>query len=79
MLVASLRNNYGTVIQDCIHVKVRVSGIVKAKAVYLAIGSDMTGNKEVLGWWIAQNEGAKFWLQVATELKNRDKNNSIDK
>ena len=49
----------------------RDSGVVKAKAVYLAIGIDMTGNKEVLGLWIAQNEGAKFWLQVVTELKNR--------
>jgi transposase-like protein len=45
---------------------VRDSGVVKAKAVYLAIGIDMTGNKEVLGLWIAQNEGAKFWLQVVT-------------
>ena len=36
-----------------------------------AIGIDMTGNKEVLGLWIAQNEAAKFWLQVVTELKNR--------
>jgi putative transposase len=50
---------------------VRDSGVVKAKAVYLAIGIDMTGNKEVLGLWIAQTEGAKFWLQVVTELKNR--------
>ncbi len=43
--------------------------MVRAKAVYLAIGIDMTGNKEVLGLWIAQTEGAKFWLQVVTELK----------
>ena len=51
--------------------KVRDTGVVRAKAVYLAIGIDMTGNKEVLGLWIAQTEGAKFWLQVVTELKNR--------
>jgi putative transposase len=57
---------YPIVYLDCIHVKVRDSGVVKAKAVYLAIGIDMTGNKEVLGLWIAQNEGAKFWLQVVT-------------
>jgi putative transposase len=57
---------YPIVYLDCIHVKVRGSGVVKAKAVYLAIGIDMTGNKEVLGLWIAQNEGAKFWLQVVT-------------
>ncbi len=62
---------YPIVYLDCIHVKVRDSGVVKAKALYLAIYINMTGNKEVLGLWIAQNESAKFWLQVATELKNR--------
>ena len=62
---------YPIVYLDCIHAKVRDSGAVRAKAVYLAIGIDMTGNKEVLGLWIAQTEGAKFWLQVVTELKNR--------
>ncbi len=56
---------------DCIHVKVRDSGAVRTKAVYLAIGVNMAGHKEVLGLWIAQTEGAKFWLQVVTELKNR--------
>ena len=56
---------------DCIHVKVRDSGAVRNKAVYLAIGVNMDGHKEVLGLWIAQTEGAKFWLQVVTELKNR--------
>ena len=62
---------YPIVYLDCIQVKVRDSGVVKAKAVYLAIGIDMKGNKEVLCLWIAQNEGAKFWMQVVTELKNR--------
>lgn len=62
---------YPIIYLDCIHVKVRDSGVVKAKAVYLAIGIAMTGQKEVLGLWIAQTEGAKFWLQVVTELKNR--------
>jgi len=56
---------------DCIHVKVRDTGAVRNKAVYLAIGVNMSGHKEVLGLWIAQTEGAKFWLQVVTELKNR--------
>lgn len=56
---------------DCIHVKVRDAGAVRAKAVYLAIGVNMNGHKEVLGLWIAQTEGAKFWLQVVTELKTR--------
>lgn len=55
---------------DCI-LKVRDAGAVRTKAVYLAIGVNMEGHKEVLGLWIAQTEGAKFWLQVVTELKTR--------
>lgn len=62
---------YPIVYLDCIHVKVRDAGTVRAKAVYLALGINMTGEKELLGIWIAQTEGAKFWLQVITELKNR--------
>src|SRR5690554_3987088 len=62
---------YPIVYLDCIHVKVRDSGAVRVNAVYLAIGINMNGEKEVLGLWIAQTEGAKFWLQVVTELKNR--------
>ena len=54
---------YPIVYLDCIHVKVR-EGAVRVKAVYLAIGITMQGNKEVLGLWLAQTEGAKFWLQV---------------
>lgn len=61
---------YPIVYLDCIHVKVR-EGAVRIKAVYLAIGITMSGNKEVLGLWLAQTEGAKFWLQVVTELRNR--------
>jgi len=61
---------YPIVYLDCIHVKVR-DGSVRVKAVYLAIGINMSGEKEVMGLWIAQTEGAKFWLQVVTELKNR--------
>ena len=61
---------YPMVYLDCIHVKVR-DGSVRVKAVYLAIGINMNGEKEVLGLWMAQAEGAKFWLQVITELKNR--------
>ena len=56
---------------DAIQFKVRDSGHVRNKAVYLAIGITLHGMKEVLGLWIAQTEGAKFWLQVVTELKNR--------
>lgn len=55
---------------DCIHTKVR-EGAVRVKAVYLALGINLDGEKEILGLWIAQNEGAKFWLQVVTELRNR--------
>lgn len=62
---------YPIVYLDCIHVKVRDGGTVRAKAVYLALGINMAGEKELLGIWIAQTEGAKFWLQVVTELKNR--------
>jgi len=62
---------YPIVYLDCIHVKIRDSGVVKAKAIYLALGITMTGQKEVLGLWVVQTEGAKFWLQVVTELKNR--------
>src|SRR5256885_5165311 len=56
---------------DAIQFKVRDGGHVKNKAIYLAIGVTLDGLKEVLGLWIAQTEGAKFWLQVVTELKNR--------
>jgi len=62
---------YPIVYLDAIHFKVRDSGHVRNKAVYLAIGVTMEGLKEVLGLWILQTEGAKFWLQVVTELKNR--------
>ena len=66
-----LEEVYPIVYMDAIQFKVRDSGHVKNKAVYLAIGMTMEGMKEVLGLWIAQTEGAKFWLQVVTELKNR--------
>jgi putative transposase len=62
---------YPIVFLDALQYKVRDGGHVRNKAVYVAIGVDMNGLKEVLGLWIAQTEGAKFWLQVVTELKNR--------
>lgn len=62
---------YPIVYLDCIHVKVRDNGAVRVKAGYLALGINMAGEKELLGIWIAQTEGAKFWLAVVTELKNR--------
>ena len=62
---------YPIVYMDALHFKVRDNGHVRNKAVYLAIGVNLKGYKEVLGMWIAQTEGAKFWLSVVTELKNR--------
>jgi putative transposase len=62
---------------DAIQFKVRDGGQVRNKAIYLAIGITVTGMKEVLGLWIAQTEGAKFWLQVVTELKNRGVNDIV--
>ena len=56
---------------DAIVLKVRDNGQVKNKALYLAVGITMQGDKEVLGMWMSLNEGAKFWLSVVTELKNR--------
>jgi len=56
---------------DALQFKVRDGGHVRNKAIYVAIGVSLAGMKEVLGLWIAQTEGAKFWLQVVTELKNR--------
>lgn len=62
---------YPLVIFDALRVKIRDEGVVKNKAVYLALGMNMDGVKQVLGLWIEQTEGAKFWLRVMTELKNR--------
>lgn len=62
---------YPIVYLDAIQVKVRDEGQVQRKAVYLALGVNLDGEKELLGLWIAQTEGAKFWLQVLTELQNR--------
>jgi len=62
---------YPIVYMDAIRVKARGNGHVVNKAVYLAIGVNLDGAKEVLGMWVSENEGAKFWLQVVTELKNR--------
>nr|WP_113869810.1 IS256 family transposase [Brenneria salicis]NMN90247.1 putative transposase [Brenneria salicis ATCC 15712 = DSM 30166]NMN92154.1 putative transposase [Brenneria salicis ATCC 15712 = DSM 30166]RBP56840.1 putative transposase [Brenneria salicis ATCC 15712 = DSM 30166]RLM31170.1 IS256 family transposase [Brenneria salicis ATCC 15712 = DSM 30166] len=62
---------YPIVYLDCIVVKVRHNGSVINKAVFLALGINTEGKKELLGMWLAENEGAKFWLNVLTELKNR--------
>lgn len=56
---------------DALYVKIRHEGRVENRAIYVAIGVDWSGRKEVLGLWASGNEGAKFWLMVLTELKNR--------
>lgn len=55
----------------CIHVKARDNHVIINKAVYLAIGLNLEGKKELLGIWMSKSEGSKFWMQVITELKNR--------
>jgi len=62
---------YAIVFFDALRVKMRDEGAVRNKAVYLAIGVTPDGRKDVLGIWIEQTEGAKFWMRVMTELKNR--------
>jgi putative transposase len=62
---------YPILYMDALVVKIRDGGSVKNKAVHFAVGVTLEGNKEVLGFWIEQTEGAKFWLSVMTELKNR--------
>ena len=62
---------YPIVFLDCIVVKSREDGKVTNRSVYLALGVNMDGHKELLGMWIAKTEGAKFWLNVITELQNR--------
>ena len=62
---------YPIVYMDALMIKVREDGGVINKAFYLALGINMDGQKEILGVWVSQNEGAKFWLNVLTELKNR--------
>ena len=66
-----LDNIYPIVFLDCIVVKSREEGKVCNRSVYLALGINMDGQKELLGIWIARSEGAKFWLGVITELSNR--------
>lgn len=62
---------YPIVYLDCIVLKIRQDKQVIKKSVYLALGVNLEGHKELLGLWLAENEGAKFWLSVLTELQNR--------
>ena len=62
---------YPLVFFDALRVKIRDEGLVRNKAVHIALGVRADGTREILGLWIEQNEGAKFWLRVMNELKNR--------
>ena len=62
---------YGIVYLDALYVRMRHEGRVENRAVYVAMGVDLEGQKEVLGLWCSANEGSKFWLSVLTDLKNR--------
>ena len=66
-----LERIYPIVYLDAIRIKVRHNNQIVNKAVYMAIGVNIDGNKEALGLWIAEQEGAKFWMSVITEIKNR--------
>ena len=67
----ALESVYPIVFFDCLVVKVKQDKHIINKAVYVALGIDTTGKKDVLGIWLSENEGAKFWLSNLTELKNR--------
>jgi putative transposase len=62
---------YPLVFFDALRVKIRDEGLVRNKAVHVALGVRADGSKEILGLWLEQNEGAKFWLRVLNELRNR--------
>ena len=62
---------YPIVFMDAVHFKVREENRIVTKAIYVALGITMDGMKDVIGMWIGENEGAKFWFKVCTELKNR--------
>ena len=67
----SLDSHYPIVYLDAIVIKVKENKQVVNKAIYLALAVNLDGQKELLGMWVSQNEGAKFWLNVLTEIKNR--------
>lgn len=72
-----LESVYAMVMLDAIHYKVREDGIVVKKAVYIGIGTDLEGKKDVLGIWIGATESAKYWLSVLNGLKNRGVNDIL--
>lgn len=68
---------YPIVFMDAVHFKVKDEHRIVSKAAYIALAINLEGKKEVLGVWIGENEGAKFWLKVCTELKNRGVNDIL--
>lgn len=72
-----LESCYALVFFDAIRVKIRDEGLVRNKAVYIALGVLPDGTREILGLWIEQTEGAKFWMRVMNELKNRGLNDIL--
>lgn len=66
-----LQSRYPVLYIDALRIKVRADRTIHAHAVYVALGIGLNGQKEVLGMWMSQNEGAQFWLKVLTELKKR--------
>lgn len=72
-----LDETYPIVFFDALRVKIRDEGFVRNKAIYLALGIQADGSKEVMGLWIEQTEGAKFWLRVMNELKARGVNDIL--
>lgn len=66
-----LETLYAIVVFDCLFIKTRHEGMVKNRAYYLAMGYTLDGEKDILGLWVEETEGAKFWLKVMTELRNR--------
>ena len=66
-----LESLYAVVFMDAIHYHVRSEGQIVKKAVYIAIGIDMDGHKDVLGMWVGENESAKFWANILNSLRNR--------
>ena len=68
---------YPLVFFDALRAKIREEGLVRNKAVYVALGVTPEGTKDILGLWIETSEGAKFWLRVTNELKNRGVNDIL--
>src|SRR3546814_13469328 len=67
----ALEPMYPVVFFDALRVKIREDAVVRSKAVYLALGMLADGSREILGLWIENTEGAKFWMKVFNELKTR--------